>query len=115
MSSTTIKSAVRRLHQNAPLFAALGDEVRLTLLGKLCDGTLLSITQLSQGSKITRQAITKHLRILQDTGLVRGVRRGRENLFQVQPKPLREASEALNVISQQWDDALARLKSFVEE
>ncbi|HEY1603638.1 MAG TPA: metalloregulator ArsR/SmtB family transcription factor [Pirellulales bacterium] len=115
MSTTTIKSAVRSLQKKAPLFAALGDEVRLTLLGKLCDGKPLSITQLSQGSTITRQAITKHLRVLQGTGLVRGVRQGRESLFQLQPKPLQDASDSLSLISQHWDDALARLKSFVEK
>ncbi len=65
------------------------------------------------GYKITRQAITKHLRVLADSGLVRGVRRGRENLFQLRPKPLEEASAALRTISQQWDDALARLKAYV--
>jgi DNA-binding transcriptional ArsR family regulator len=109
------KNMVRRLRQNAPLFAALGDEVRLGLLTRLSDATLLSITQLSEGSAITRQAITKHLRVLQDTGLVRGIRRGRENLFQLEPKPLKEASDSLHVVSQQWDEALSRLKSFVED
>ena len=115
MSTTAHKTAVRRLRANAPLFAALGDEVRLTLLARLSGGARLSITQLSAGSPITRQAITKHLRVLQDTGLVRGTRRGRESLFQLDPAPLQAARDSLNVISRQWDEALARLKSFVEE
>jgi len=97
------------------LFAALGDEVRLALLTKLGDGILLSITQLSGGSTITRQAITKHLRVLQNTGLVRSIRRGRENLFQIEPKPLKEVGDSLHAISRQWDEALSRLKSFVED
>ena len=115
MSSTTPKSSIRSLRHYAPLFAALGDEVRLTLLTKLGTGTLLSITQLSEGSTITRQAITKHLRVLQDIGLVRGTRRGREHMFRLEPKLLKDARDSLTVISQQWDDALARLKSFVED
>jgi DNA-binding transcriptional ArsR family regulator len=115
MSPTTPKNSVRSLRHYAPLFAALGDEVRLTLLAKLGTGTLLSITQLSEGSTITRQAITKHLRVLQDIGLVRGTRRGREHMFRLDPKPLKDARDSLTVISQQWDESLARLKSFVED
>ncbi|MCG8404994.1 MAG: metalloregulator ArsR/SmtB family transcription factor [Phycisphaerales bacterium] len=103
-----------KLRRNAPLFAAMGDETRLTLLMKLSDGSLLSITRLTQGSTLTRQAITKHLRVLEDAGLVRGVRRGRENLFQLEQSSLKEARKALDHISRQWDHALARLKSFVE-
>lgn len=97
------------------MFAALGDETRLTLLLKLGDGELLSITRLAAGSAVTRQAITKHLRVLEGVGLVRGVRRGRENLFQLKPKSLREARDALDSISRQWDLALSRLKSLVED
>ena len=104
-----------KLRRNAPLFAALGDDTRLTLLVKLGDGQLLSITRLTEGSTFTRQAITKHLRILEDAGLVRGVRRGRESLFQLEIKSLGEARDALDTISRQWDHALARLKSFVED
>ena len=104
-----------KLRRNAPLFAALGDDTRLTLLVKLGDGQLLSITRLTEGSTFTRQAITKHLRILEDAGLVRGVRRGRESLFQLETKSLGEARDALDTISRQWDHALARLKSFVED
>ena len=104
----------RKLAQHAQLFAALGDKVRLDLLTRLSDGRSCSITQLAAGSAITRQAITKHLRVLQDAGIVRRSRQGRESLFQLDPKPLQDARESLDVISRQWDDALARLKSFVE-
>lgn len=113
MSATT-RNVINRLQRQAPLFAALGDEVRLKLLAKLSDGAELSITQLSQRATITRQAITKHLRVLEEAGLVKGVRRGRQNLFHFDPKPLREARESLEIISRQWDDALSRLKAFVE-
>jgi DNA-binding transcriptional ArsR family regulator len=114
MSTTTRKDAARKLTRNAQLFAALGDKVRLDLLSKLSDGRSCSITQLAAGSVITRQAITKHLRVLQDAGIVRRSRQGRESLFQLDPKPLQDARESLDVISRQWGDAPARLKSFVE-
>ncbi|MDB5293417.1 MAG: Transcriptional regulator, ArsR family [Phycisphaerales bacterium] len=96
------------------VFAALGDQTRLALLAKLSGGPRFSIARLTKGSALTRQAITKHLRVLQDAGLVRGVRRGRENLFELEPRRLDEARRALDRISRQWDQALARLKSFVE-
>jgi DNA-binding transcriptional ArsR family regulator len=76
---------------------------------------MLSIARLTRGSALTRQAITKHLRVLQKAGLVRGVRRGRELLFRLQPRRLDEARRALDRISRQWDEALARLKTFVEK
>ncbi len=97
-----------------PVFAALGDETRLALVVRLSGGSALSITSLTEGSALTRQAITKHLRVLQGAGLVRGVRRGRENLFELEPEPLDEARQALDGISRQWDEALARLKALVE-
>ena len=104
-----------KLRAQAPVFAALGDETRLSLVARLSSGASLSITELTTGARVTRQAITKHLRVLEDAGLVRGVRRGRESLYQLSPEPLEEARRALNVISEQWDQALARLKAFVEE
>ncbi len=97
------------------MFAALGDTTRLNLLAKLSEGTPFSIVRLTEGSALTRQAITKHLRVLQDARLVRGVRRGRENLFELEPRRLDEARRALDGISRQWDQALARLKAFVEK
>jgi len=103
------------VRRSAPLFAALGDPTRLRLLAKLGGGTRFSIARLTKGSTLTRQAITKHLQVLRGAGLVRGVRRGRENLFELEPKRLDEARRALEGISRQWDQALARLKSFVEE
>lgn len=115
MSTIVPQNLVRKLQRNAPLFAALGDGVRLTLLTRLSDGGLRSITTLSEDSSLTRQAITKHLRILEGVGLVRGIRRGRESLFQIESKRLTEASDLLGVISRQWDDALSRLKAFVED
>ena len=101
--------------RHAPVFAALGDPTRLSLLAKLSDGQLYSITQLTVGSRLTRQAITKHLRVLQSVGIVRSVREGRESLFEFDPQPLRNLKEYLDLVSRQWDEALSRLKAFVEE
>ena len=100
---------------NSAVFAALADETRLRLIGKLSIGRSSSIAQLTAGSKLTRQAITKHLRVLQNAGIVRCSRKGRESLFEFDPRPIEDIKDYLNVVSEQWDRALARLKSFVEE
>ncbi len=107
--------AARSLRRHAPIFAALGDATRLGLLTKLSAGSELSIAQLTAGTPLTRQAITKHLRVLQSAGLVRNVRHGRENCFELEPRRLDEARRALDSISRQWDEALDRLKAFVEK
>jgi len=99
----------------APVFAALGDETRLSLVAKLCGRQPYSISQLTQGSKLTRQAITKHLRVLESVGIVHSVRRGRESRFEFDPEPIQEIKEYLNFVSEQWDQALSRLKLFVED
>jgi DNA-binding transcriptional ArsR family regulator len=99
----------------AVVFAALGDEVRLALVAKLCTGQPHSISELTQGSKLTRQAITKHLRVLEKVGIVRCVRAGRERRFEFDPRPIAGMREYLDLVSEQWDQALSRLKSFVED
>jgi DNA-binding transcriptional ArsR family regulator len=106
-------SARRRSH--APVFAALGDETRLALVARLCGGQPYSISQLTEGSKLTRQAITKHLRVLERAGVVRCVRSGRESLFEFDPGPIDEMRRYLDRVSELWDRKLLRLKSFVEE
>ena len=98
----------------APVFAALGDETRLSLVAKLCRGQPRSISQLTRGSRLTRQAITKHLRVLESAGVVHSIRSGRESLFAFDPQPIEEIREYLDFVSEQWDHALSRLKSFVE-
>ena len=107
--------APRRARVHAPVFAALGDETRLSLVAQLCGGSPRSISQLTESSDITRQAITKHLRVLEGAGLVRSVRDGRQSLFELAPEPLDAAKRYLDAVSAQWDQALARLKSFVED
>jgi DNA-binding transcriptional ArsR family regulator len=98
----------------APIFAALGDETRLRLVSRLCAGGPLSIVQLTGGSGVTRQAVTKHLHVLAEAGLVRDTRQGRERRWKLDPARLEEARRALDVISQQWDHTLGRLKEFLE-
>ena len=100
---------------SAPLFAALGDETRLRLVSRLCDEGPQSITRLTEGSDLTRQGITKHLRMMEEAGLVRATRLGRESIWELETDRLDEARRHLDAISDQWDDAIARLKRFVEE
>jgi DNA-binding transcriptional ArsR family regulator len=102
------------LKQRAAVFAALGDVTRLSVLAKLTSGEPQSIARLTAGTRLSRQAVTKHLRVLESVGVVRGVRLGRESLFKLDPKPLTGARDYLDSVSKQWDDALSRLKSFVE-
>lgn len=96
------------------MFAALGDETRLSVLGRLAHGEPQSIARLTAGTRLTRQAVTKHLRVLEGAGILRSVRVGRESRFALEPKPIDEARAYLDDVSRQWDDALARLKAFVE-
>ena len=104
-----------RRRASAPVFAALGDETRLLLVAKLGGGQEHSIAQLTEGFKLTRQAITKHLRVMECAGIVHHARRGRESLFALDPEPIQEAKGYLEFVSAQWDQALGRLKSFVED
>ncbi len=115
MSPPRREAGTRELRKSAPIFAALGDETRLALLARLGGGARSSITTLSAGSPLSRQAITKHLRSARRGRP--GPRRaaGRENLFELKPDSLDEAIRSLARISKQWDHALARLKSFVED
>lgn len=103
------------LTRSAPLFAALGDQTRLVLVARLAGGAPLSIVRLAAGTGVTRQAVTKHLLVLAGAGIVRSARAGRERVWELEPKPLREAQRSLARISAQWDDALGRLKQFVED
>jgi DNA-binding transcriptional ArsR family regulator len=99
----------------ATVFAALGDGTRLLLVARLCRGQPRSISQLTKGSRLTRQAITKHLRVLQRAKIVHSVRTGRESRFELNPEPIAEMKNYLDQVSAQWDHALARLKAFVED
>jgi DNA-binding transcriptional ArsR family regulator len=114
MSHKRRSSMAGKRQRRARVFAALGDETRLSLVAKLCGGQPHSISQLTEGSKLTRQAITKHLRVLESAGIVHSVRTGRESRFEFDPEPMDGIKEYLDFVSEQWDQALSRLKSFVE-
>jgi DNA-binding transcriptional ArsR family regulator len=101
--------------QSAPVFAALGDETRLRLVARLGREGPLSIARLTDGTDVTRQAITKHLRVLADAGLAHGVRQGREQVWQLEAARLEEARRSLEVLARRWDEALLRLKAVLEE
>ncbi len=100
---------------SAPVFAALGDRNRLRLVARLSAGGPMSITTLTSGAGITRQAVTKHLHVMRTAGLVRGARHGRESLWELDHRRIEEARHYLDAISKQWDDALGRLREFVEQ
>src|SRR5262245_59984813 len=103
-----------RLSETAPVFAALGDETRLSLVARLSTSGPLLITRLAAGSSVTRQAITKHLAVLAGAGLVKDRRRGRERVFELKPGSLISERDYLERVSQRWDEALGRLKKLVE-
>jgi DNA-binding transcriptional ArsR family regulator len=105
------RSALRNV---SPIFAALGDETRLRLIALLCAGRAMSIAQLTSGTEITRQAVTKHLHVLAEAGIVHDVKVGRERLWQFEPAQIEEARRSLEAIGQQWDYALNNLKLAVE-
>jgi DNA-binding transcriptional ArsR family regulator len=99
---------------SAPVFAALGDETRLRLVSRLSHDGPTSITKLTAGFAVTRQAITKHLRVMEKAGLVTSAQRGRESVWQLEQRRLAAARRALQTISAQWDETLDRLKQYVE-
>jgi len=111
MPSRTASLPIRNA---APLFAALGDDVRLALVARLSRGVPLSITQLSDKLPLTRQAVTKHLHVLESAGVVKGEKTGREQLWELETGSLEQAHHYLELISRQWADALTRLKHLVE-
>jgi DNA-binding transcriptional ArsR family regulator len=98
----------------AAIFAALGDDTRLRLISRLSDSGPLSIASLADGFDISRQAISKHLRVISDAGLARSGRRGRETVWQLESHGLADACRYLQAISKDWDDKLRRLKHLVE-
>jgi len=108
-------SAALKLADAAPVFAALGDATRVGLVARLSVDGPLSISALSEGTGVTRQAVTKHLRALGEVGLVKDSRQGRERIYELEPKRLEKARRYLDQISGDWDAAIGRLKAFVED
>jgi DNA-binding transcriptional ArsR family regulator len=107
-------TVVRTVRKTAPLFAALGDSTRLQIVGRLAGGAVLSIAALTAGTGVTRQAITKHLQVLDDAGLVHSTWQGRERMWSLEPAQIAVARRTLDLISEQWTSALDRLAAFVE-
>ncbi|OQX69509.1 MAG: transcriptional regulator [Sorangiineae bacterium NIC37A_2] len=103
-----------RLTASAPVFAALGDPQRILLVSRLCQNGPMSVARLTEGTGITRQAVTKHLRVLEGAGLARSEKSGRETIWALDQRPLDKAREHLDSISRQWDAAIERLRAFVE-
>lgn len=116
MSVTRPSGDSRRIDHGAPaqVFAALGDPTRLGVVERLCRDGPMSLSRLTRGGEVTRQAITKHLHVLARAGLVRGYRRGRESLWELEPRRLEIARRYLDVVSRRWDSALERLRAAVE-
>ena len=115
MSLAGSSRARKALESSAAVFAALGDDTRLWLVSRLCEGGPLSIARLAEGSDVTRQAITKHLTVLAEAGLARSLRDGRERLWELEPQRLEDARRYLDLVSKRWDEALGRLKKLVED
>jgi DNA-binding transcriptional ArsR family regulator len=114
MSRARSAAVAAKLNDSAPVFAALGDETRLHIVARLCAEGPLSIARLSEGSGVTRQAITKHLNALADAGLAKNARSGREQIWELETRRLEMARRCLDQISDQWDSAINRLKAYVE-
>ena len=99
----------------APLFDALGDANRIRIITRLCDGGPFSTAQVTSVVPVSRQAATKHLLLLEAVGLVNSERHGRERIWRIEPAPLTDASNYLTALSMRWDEAIDRLRAFVEE
>ncbi len=106
---------MRRRTNPAPVFAALGDTTRLELLSRLGDGHSHSITELTEGFDLTRQAVTKHLRVLDKAGVVKCTRVGRESRFSIRPGSVSAARDYLARVSAQWDETIGRLREVLDE
>lgn len=113
-ADASTRAIVRSTEGIAGVFAALGDPTRLKLVAVLCAGGAFSIAQLTANTQISRQGVTKHLQVLAEAGVVRDVRAGRERLWQLDPRQLEEAKRTLDMIGSQWENALGKLKAFVE-
>lgn len=111
MSRKDRKRITAKPKAKARVFAALGDKTRLALVAQLCSGQAASISALADDAKITRQAITKHLGILERAGIVSSTQSGRERLFSFEPEPLQDLQQYLTSVSKQWEQASARSKS----
>lgn len=114
-TSTRWENQGARLKKAAPLFAALGDPVRLAMVTRLCQEGPLPTMRLKDTTAYSRQAVTKHLRLLERAGLVHSQRVGKDRLWRIEQERLAQVRHHLDQISAQWDATLERLRRFVEE
>src|SRR5262249_21965481 len=105
-SSRTQATTAPELARAAPVFAALGGKTRLDIVARQSSSGPQSIVQLTEGARVSRQAITKHLHALARAGLVRSDRKGRERIWEIRVKRLADARRYLDLISAQWDEAI---------
>jgi DNA-binding transcriptional ArsR family regulator len=115
MSQRSEKLPQKAQSDLAAVFFALGDKTRLQLIAVLCAGGAFSIAQLTAGTDVTRQAVTKHLQMMADAGLVKDLKSGRERLWQFEPATMEDARRSLEMIGLQWEQALCRLKASLED
>ncbi len=99
---------------DAPIFTALADPVRRSLLVNLAEQSPKTATQLAEFYPISRQGVLKHLNILEDAGLVAVYQKGKEKRYTLTPEPLKQVDEFIQLIGATWDARLARLKAFIE-
>jgi DNA-binding transcriptional ArsR family regulator len=114
VAARTMRDRVAEIADAAPVFAALGDKTRLRIVSRLCQNGPLSIVRLTEDTSISRQAVSKHLRALEEVGLLSSDRTGRERVWELQTKRLAETRHYLDEISDQWDSMLERLRTTVE-
>jgi DNA-binding transcriptional ArsR family regulator len=107
--------AAKALGRSVLVFAALGDATRLAVVERLCDHGPASVTTLSEGAEVSRQAISRHLQVLEEAGLVTNKRVGRESIWELRPERLDDARRALDLISREWDARIERLARLVED
>jgi DNA-binding transcriptional ArsR family regulator len=114
LTSTRRPPTVSTLRGSAPVFGALGDPTRLRIVSRLCNHGPMSIAKLTTTAGVTRQAVAKHLRVLEDAGIIHSFRRGRTRICRLESQRLEQVRLDLAAISDQWDVTLARLRKFVE-
>jgi DNA-binding transcriptional ArsR family regulator len=114
MKAVDVEEELEVLRGTAEVFAALGDVVRLRVLVKLAGAGRCSIAELTEGTGVTRQSVTKHLQVMETAGVVEGRLAGREKMYSLEPGSLSEAMACLDMVSEGWDRALGRLKRKVE-
>ncbi len=101
-------------HGPVATFWALSDPLRVDILDRVAGGRSVTVSDLAAELPISRQAVTRHLRTLEEAALLKGERSGRERRYQLDTAAMTEATEWLALRTRSWDAALERLAAFVE-